>query len=281
MAEIWRSIPEFDKYEASRFGEIRNIRTKILLKQHEKTDGYMSLSLVIDANLDTAKTMSVHRLVSLTFLENENNYPTVNHIDFDKKNNHVSNLEWASFAQQNEHRNQQYKHIPWNREVNRIDHVTGGVLQTYDSLNDAGKWVIAQGLTKSKTPMVCIGCVCSKKSKTAYGFIWKYTDFVDVNEEWEPIQEWLIHGKRGYFVSNTGRVKGKTGKILRQTKSTGTVRVSIAGHTYTVRQLVAQVYKYNPNNLPFVMAIDGDNTNCNVSNLRWMPRVNKSLVGEK
>lgn len=283
MSVVWKTIPEFDKYEASRFGEIRNKRTKILLKQKERPNGYMSLTLVVDAKLDTQKTSLIHRLISSTFLENENNYPTVNHIDFDKKNNHVSNLEWASYAQQAEHKKQQqYEHIPCNREVNRIDQLTGGVLQTYDSLTDAGKWCIDKGLSKSKNPMVCIGRVCLKQPscKTAYGFIWKYTGEVDVNDEWEQIQDYLIHGKHGYFVSNTGRVKGKTGKILRQTKSTGTVRVSIASHTYTVRQLVARVYLSNPNNLPFVMAIDGDNTNCNVSNLKWMPRVNKSLVAK-
>ena len=46
------------------------------------------------------KNYSVHRLVAETFLENPNNYPTVDHIDRNRNNNNVSNLRWASYSMQ-------------------------------------------------------------------------------------------------------------------------------------------------------------------------------------
>jgi len=42
------------------------------------------------------KSLYVHRLVAITYVENSNNLPIVNHIDGDKNNNHFSNLEWCT-----------------------------------------------------------------------------------------------------------------------------------------------------------------------------------------
>lgn len=49
------------------------------------------------------KSFCVHRLVATTYLENPENKPTVNHIDGDKTNNHILNLEWATQSEQKKH----------------------------------------------------------------------------------------------------------------------------------------------------------------------------------
>lgn len=49
------------------------------------------------------KTLLVHRLVATAFIPNIDNKPTVNHIDGDKRNNCLENLEWATYAEQKAH----------------------------------------------------------------------------------------------------------------------------------------------------------------------------------
>jgi hypothetical protein len=59
------------------------------LKQHQDGWGYYHISY-------KDKTRKVHRLIAETFIPNPNNLPQVNHIDKDRKNNQVSNLQWVS-----------------------------------------------------------------------------------------------------------------------------------------------------------------------------------------
>lgn len=61
---------------------------------------YHAVSLYKDGS---RKNHSIHRLVAETFLENPNHYPEVNHIDEDKHNNHVDNLEWCSISDNQSH----------------------------------------------------------------------------------------------------------------------------------------------------------------------------------
>lgn len=71
-----------------------------ILKQYEDRNGYMYVTLQKDKK---RKTIKVHRLVAEHFIENKNNYPCVNHIDSNRKNNDVSNLEWVTYKQNMEH----------------------------------------------------------------------------------------------------------------------------------------------------------------------------------
>jgi len=49
-------------------------------------------------NVSLPETKSVHRLVALAYIPNPNNYPIVRHLDNNKYNNHVSNLEWCTHS---------------------------------------------------------------------------------------------------------------------------------------------------------------------------------------
>ncbi len=100
--EVWKIIPGFEKYEASNLGRIRNNQYKKLLKLGVKSE-YIECGL---SNNDNKKiTVKVHRIIAQTFIPNINGKPTVNHKDKDKHNNNVTNLEWASYAEQVEHKN--------------------------------------------------------------------------------------------------------------------------------------------------------------------------------
>ena len=63
------------------------------LKQYKTKNGYLTVGLSANRK---RKTFLVHRIVAKAFIDNVNCYPEINHIDGDKTNNHVSNLEWVT-----------------------------------------------------------------------------------------------------------------------------------------------------------------------------------------
>lgn len=95
MKEIWKDIEGFEgRYSVSSFGEIKShIGNGRILKQKTDKYGYKCVCLRRD-NKNFYRT--VHRLVAKEFIENKGNLNTVNHIDSNKTNNHVNNLEWCS-----------------------------------------------------------------------------------------------------------------------------------------------------------------------------------------
>lgn len=86
-------------YEVSEFGDIKRIeKNKILKPQIVK--GYYRLELCKNAQ---RKQYTIHRLVALAFIPNPLNKEQVNHIDGNKLNNHVSNLEWVTAKENMNH----------------------------------------------------------------------------------------------------------------------------------------------------------------------------------
>lgn len=114
--EVWKPIPGFNGlYEASTFGRIRSvggIRTyeawgKTICRSHAgrvlkpQLDGKKNYLHVCITDGKKSKSHQVHRLVAQTFIENPFNLPEINHIDEDKTNNAVWNLEWCDHKYNN------------------------------------------------------------------------------------------------------------------------------------------------------------------------------------
>jgi len=95
----WKKIKGFENYAVSYVGIVMNLKTKKILKL-EKTKGYLRVSLCKEG---TVKRFLVHRLVALCYLENKENKTCVNHKNGDKEWNHVSNLEWCSYSENERH----------------------------------------------------------------------------------------------------------------------------------------------------------------------------------
>jgi hypothetical protein len=101
--ELWKEIPINTNYEASTFGRIRNKEMKNILTPFKYKSGYLGIGLRgigIYNNALNRKTFKVHYLISLTYISNHENKKTVNHIDKNRENNKITNLEWNSSQEQ-------------------------------------------------------------------------------------------------------------------------------------------------------------------------------------
>lgn len=94
-------------YTISEKGEVFSIKSQKYIKKYKKKEGYLQVKLFIAldsaANKRIYEYPYVHRLVAEAFIENPNNLPCINHIDGNKENNEVSNLEWCTYSENMQH----------------------------------------------------------------------------------------------------------------------------------------------------------------------------------
>ena len=81
-----------DFYNISKEGNVFSCNTGSCLKPMKSRKGYLQLELYKNTK---RKNVKIHRLVAQTFIPNPQNYRYVKHIDGNKSNNHVLNLQWV------------------------------------------------------------------------------------------------------------------------------------------------------------------------------------------
>lgn len=192
LIEIWKDIPNYEGlYQASNLGRIRSIDHKVIkkslsgelivlqykgkiLKGWVQNTGYLTVSL-------SNKKYSVHRLIATTFLEQEKGKNIVNHIDGNKLNNRVDNLEWCDYKHNfDEAIRLNLMNIKYNSYENRIRakkinqyDLKGNFIRSYLCSVDAEKELKNKGI---KINAGNIRNVCNGKRKAAGGFYWEYVD---------------------------------------------------------------------------------------------------------
>ncbi|KST89925.1 NUMOD4 motif-containing HNH endonuclease [Lactococcus lactis] len=158
----YRPIKGFEgQYEVSNTGLVKSLkgknerilkprRKKIIKKDGSVELGYEELVL---SNKGVRTSKLIHRLVAEAFIDNPENKPEVNHIDEDKGNNNLDNLEWCT----------RKENLEWGTRVERstkaqsqailsIDEF-GTVEKIYPSMNEAGR----DGYTRSSISYVLSG----------------------------------------------------------------------------------------------------------------------------
>lgn len=164
-------------YEANEVGDIRKIGSNQLLKQWLDKDGYKIVAL------SNRKIYRAHRLIALTFIENPEGKPVVNHINHIKYDNRVDNLEWVTYSENSIHsylnnfREDSTKE--WVKQVQPKGAEASKTKVAQYDLNDNLIAVFDSQREASERTGTCRSSItrcCTGQRKTAGGFKWKYLE---------------------------------------------------------------------------------------------------------
>lgn len=151
MEEIWKDIKGYEGlYQVSSFGRVKslprydsrgNARVERILKPIPTKDGYVRVHL---SNEGVKRKRPIHRLVAEAFIPNSDNKSQVNHIDENKINNRVDNLEWVTAKENINHGTSLYRRAMTQRKAQpsisiiAID-IANGEYNEYSSINECGR----------------------------------------------------------------------------------------------------------------------------------------------
>lgn len=182
MYEIFLDIPGYEGYyQVSNQGNVRSLDRIIKYKngksrlqpgapvnQYKSNAGYMQVTLNKDGK---QRTLNVHRLVMIAFKANPDNKPEVNHINEDKTDNRLNNLEWMTHKENCNHGtrierqvNTGLKNGIYAKTRKKVLCVETG--KVYDSIMEAAAEL---NLDNSHITKCCNG-----RYKTTGGYHWKY-----------------------------------------------------------------------------------------------------------
>ena len=178
MLEEWKAVVGYEGlYEISNFGNVKSKykrgapKKEKYLSQAKTGKGYLCVSLYKNGKAITKK---VHRLVAEAFIPNPDNKREVNHIDGDKLNSRVDNLEWVT-PKENIEKSWEIglskklfgEEAPRSRIVNQYD-LNGNFIRQWKCIMYIQREL---GYLQGNISSCCRG----RKTK-AYGYIWRYAD---------------------------------------------------------------------------------------------------------
>ena len=162
-------------YEINSKGELRNIKSKKIVKGYVERNGYVRVRIENKCLGGVIRT-SIHQLVAEAFIPNPENKPEINHIDRNRANNDVSNLEWVTHSENMKHSyNFGINHQPLEDYRNSAKRKVTNGEKEFESISSAAQWLFESGRTKSKASGISgISSVARSKGHTFGGYSWKY-----------------------------------------------------------------------------------------------------------
>lgn len=166
--EVWKTIEEYPRYSVSNQGRVRNNKTGKIIKPFRigsKGQQYYAVDFY------PKKSVRVHRLVAKAFISNPESKREVNHIDGNKLNNSVDNLEWVTGSENCTHaynvlgRKKFYGSSNHNsKKIMRIEDgkVYGSLAEAVRDLNLSGHSDLSE-------------CLHGKRKEVA-GYHWRFVD---------------------------------------------------------------------------------------------------------
>ena len=158
-----KDIPGYEGlYQISEDGTIINRLSGNVLRGNINSHGYIAVSLYKNG---MRKTHKLHRLLAIAFIPNPNDYECVNHIDGNKLNNSLRNLEWCTKGQNNRHAREK---LSLNFSEKPIVQLTldGKVVAVWVNANAAATFLRGNA--------VCISNCCRGTAQSAYDYKWEY-----------------------------------------------------------------------------------------------------------
>lgn len=258
-------------YEISSYGNLRRLSTGNIVVCGI-VNGYRNAHIHYNTNSKRCKkVIAVNRLVLSIFLRHPTKDDVCNHIDGNKLNNHVSNLEWTTQKANMHHARDTGLTKRHPKAVNKLDE-NGNIIATYNSIDLAAASIKLGRHSVSK--------VLSGENDTAGGFKWEYVEkkkhdkaLVIAPTEFTVIKDYPI-----YVITKKGEVYNTyTKRYLKPWLNNGYCHVTFCNdigkkRNYKVHRLVADAYIPNTNReeRDIVNHKDGNKTNNNVENLEWV-----------
>ena len=166
--EIWKDIEGYKGlYQVSNKGRVKRLlgTSERILRPVIKSSGYLKVVLCKNGRV---KQFQLHRLVANAFIPNLDNKPQVNHLDENKLNNCVYNLEWAT-AKENINHGTRNERAGYSRSKPILQYSkSGDFIREWKGASEVERVL---GINNSH-----INACCKGKRKSAGGFVWKYKE---------------------------------------------------------------------------------------------------------